>query len=686
MPDKRFVDVEIHILPRFEAGYPIQITVAPDRVFVGDYLDPNLIPWASSGDPDRDGQRLYDALFAGDTVKEAWAIASATDQPLRVRLYLDILAPELHTIPWELLKVGENYISTNANTPFSRFLPVGLPWRGQVEDDTINVLVAISNPNDLQSQYNLAALDVEQERATLEGVAEAINTDYAKGETQYKLDTTFLDPPVTLAHIEEALQDDDYHVLHYLGHGAFSQRRSQAALYLQDEAGNTQIVTDDKLVRMVARQEIRPLLVFLAACQSAVRSTSDAFLGLAPKLIKVGVPAVVAMQDFVQIQTARELNRNFYRRLVKQEGAVDQALNMARGLLVSSGRADVAVPVLLTRLKSGNLWGGEADQRGKLDEKPRVFWKGLLRYIKMGRCTPIIGPRARGQWGIKLRDLAHAWDEEYGYPFAPTDNPTMVAQYLAISQGEELPKFEILDAMRDAMQTQIPEELRPKRAPDSLTELVNAVGWETLTATDPNEIHNILANLNLPLYLTTNYDNFMTAALSAQGKNPTREVCRWNDMLDYLPSRFDEDPDYEPTPEEPLVYHLFGNDEEMDSLVLTEYHHFDFLRQIAAEPERIHPYIRAALSNTSLMFLGYSMDDWGFRVIMHGLVRHGQRRRKFKHVGVQLEPKDMDNEADLEAAREYLKESFQVENINVYLGSVQQFIAELREWWERENG
>ncbi len=149
-----------------------------------------------------------------------------------------------------------------------------------------------------------------------------------------------------------------------MGHGAFNKRRGQAALYLQDEVGDTEVVRDAAFIKMLARlaTQTRPRLVFLAACQSAARSTANAFLGLSPKLVQAGVPAVVAMQDFVAIKTARKLSLAFYRRLA-EHGLVDCALNEARSTLLTADQPDAAVPVLFMRLKSGQLWEREAEEQ-----------------------------------------------------------------------------------------------------------------------------------------------------------------------------------------------------------------------------------------------------------------------------------------------------------------------------------
>jgi hypothetical protein len=126
---------------------------------------------------------------------------------------------------------------------------------------------------------------------------------------------------------------------------------------------------------------------------------------------------------------------------------------------------------------------------------------------------------------------------------------------------------------------------------------------------------------------------------------------------------------------------LFGSDEEVGSLVLTQDNYLDYLVQVSAEMERIPNYIWAALANSCLMFLGYRLNDWEFRVILRGLVATREQRRSFKHVAVQLEFDD-DGLPDAAAVQSFLQQYFQDAEINVFWGSVQQFVAELREQWE----
>ncbi|HET91580.1 MAG TPA: CHAT domain-containing protein [Chloroflexi bacterium] len=678
--DETVANLEIRFFQLQDTGYPVEFTLSGEwgqQEFPRGYLSADVLPWSPSADLAADGQRLLAALLADPGLSSAWAEARGQAARRRLCLRIDPAAAELHGLPWELLSEKDSFalLSAHADTPFSRYLPIALPWGSPVEDRPVRVLVAISNPDDLEAEHGLAPVDVAQER---EGLVAALG-----GDEGVQLD--FLDSPITLERLEEALHDGSYHVLHILSHGGFNPRRQQALLYLQEEQGHTALVPDEAVVGMLARQAVRPRLVFLLACQSAARSTADAFLGLGPKLVSVGVPAVVAMQDVVTMETGHTFSGTFYRRLV-EHGQVDLAVNQARSTLLTAGRPDAAVPVLFMRLKSGQLWSEETDARGELlgSQNPRVFWTGLIRMIQQAKCTPIIGHRVYGRWIPQREDIARIWAKTHCYPFSDKDILTRVAQYMATSQGEDFPRYELLETAMQMFAARLPEELRPTGRYDTLTDLVRAVGWENLTADDPNDIHGVLASLDLPFYLTTNFGSFMTAALVAQGKQPVREICRWNDMLDGLHSIFEDDPNFEPTPQVPLVYHLFGNDEVVDSLVLTEDNYLDYLVQISAEMERIPPYVWAALANSSLMFLGYHLNDWEFRVILRGLVATRDQRRRFKHVAVQLEV-DEGGETDTASVQRFLQQYFQDAEINVYWGSVQQFIAELREEWEATN-
>jgi len=343
--DREYVDLEIRILRQQTDGYLVEITLNGQQEFRG-YLSADVVSKVFRSDRAAAGSRLFDALFDDSDLRDAWGQAKGKEVPRHIRLWIDVDAPELHALPWEVMQEGEVMLAAGTDTPFSRYMPDDSPWGGAVAERPIRVLAVISNPQDLRERYELSPVDVGAEREILQSALAIV------GEGEIKLD--FLDAPVTLERLEQALREG-YHVLHFVGHGAFSIRRGQAAVYLQDGDGNARLVRDEDLVRMLARLGTRPALVTLVACQSATRSTADAFAGLGPRLVSIGIPAVLAMQDAVAIETARVFEATFYKRLLAH-GCVDLAANEARATLLTAGRSDADTPVLFLRLKDGQLF------------------------------------------------------------------------------------------------------------------------------------------------------------------------------------------------------------------------------------------------------------------------------------------------------------------------------------------
>jgi hypothetical protein len=680
--EPEFTDLEIRIFPRQqqeqgESIYPVEVTFGGQQEFPRGEMPAAAASWVSSGDPHQDGLNLFSTLFNDPKLRTAWAQARGQSQARRVRLRIDPGAAELHALPWELLWDENELLSACSTTPFSRYLPIALPWASMTADRPIRILVVVSNPKDL-AEKNLAPVNLSEE---LQVFADA-STVFGP---HVQIDT--LTENVTLEALELALRRQ-YHILHYIGHGAFSQAFSQAALLLQNQEGSTAVVTDGQVSRMLVHLPVRPMLVFLVACNSAARSTTDAFRGLGPSLVAAGVPAVIAMQENVSITSARTLSRVFYTELEKH-GQVDRSLNTARASLLTAGRPDTAVPVLFMRLKSGQLWSEESDARGAVlggRNNAHVFWSNLEENLKDDRVVPILGPHIHGQWLPTSAEIARRWAIQHGYPYKTNDDLARVALYLATSRGEYVTRVKYLDILMSEFSARLPQNLLPARKPKTLSELSQMAGWKDLAGSNPNEIHFVMAKLGLPLYLTTNVDNLLSEALIAAGRTPLREQCFWNDSLRAQPARsetlmltddeevFDED--------SPVVYHLFGTDDNPESLVLSEDQYFRYLYNIAAVYDRIPSGIRARLATSSMMFVGFSLYDWEFRIIMNGLVRNLQNRHHIRHVAVQLEDQDV-SKANLEDVQRFLENYFLGADIDVYWGSTAQFAAELRERWEK---
>jgi hypothetical protein len=92
------------------------------------------------------------------------------------------------------------------------------------------------------------------------------------------------------------------------------------------------------------------------------------------------------------------------------------------------------------------------------------------------------------------------------------------------------------------------------------------------------------------------------------------------------------------------VFHLHGHHSEPASLILTEDDYVDYLvkfateRQPAKETSLLPPYIYEILAERPLLFIGYSLQDWTFRVLFRTLLRNTPKGRRRRHVSVQLPP------------------------------------------------
>jgi SIR2-like domain len=271
-------------------------------------------------------------------------------------------------------------------------------------------------------------------------------------------------------------------------------------------------------------------------------------------------------------------------------------------------------------------------------------WELLLARIADGLCTPFLGAGATAHALPLASDIAREWAARHRYPLDDSDDLARVAQFLAVRHDPMFPK----DLIGSALGGLPPPDFDA-----------------------PDEPHAALARLPLRIFMTTNYDGSMASALRAAGKHPRTEICRWNDSpaLADVPSPLEDD-GYVPSPAAPLVYHLHGQLGQPESLVLTEDDYLDFLVALSREPGLLPHPIQRALANTSLLFIGYRLADWNFRVLHRGLVAALAASLRRVSVTVQLHTG--------EAERDYLSSYFDALNLRVYWGTAEEFVTELR--------
>ncbi|HQE92895.1 MAG TPA: CHAT domain-containing protein [Anaerolineae bacterium] len=383
---RSYTDLLVRIHARDEARqcYPVEAWMN-EAVHFADgemHIDHETLE-ATENTPVTYGQTLFYALFSGP-IRRAYdrAIGYAearTNGQLRLRLWIDPHAPELHALAWERLHfLKENTPSPMAATvqmPFSRYSGLEVAESMPITARPIRMLVAIANPADL-IDLRMAPIAVEQEVeslvAALSGLQRTgqLHVTLLPGRTglsdavHARLEQagyTLLDGNTTLdTLIRELSTAPGYHILHFLGHGAFSSTQGVTTLFLEDADGYADPQKDADFVNPIAALDPPPHLIFMAACESAKRDphNGNPYIGLAPQLVQAGIPAIVAMQDTITPQNARELSQDFYRHLL-EHGVVDRAMNQARLLLLENGEAAWAVPALFMRLENGQLFAAD---------------------------------------------------------------------------------------------------------------------------------------------------------------------------------------------------------------------------------------------------------------------------------------------------------------------------------------
>jgi len=572
---------------------------------------------------------------------------------------------------WELLCDPETKepLATSEKTLLSRFMlsrdwrPVRLQRRSE-----LTALVAVAAPSDLE-KYKLAKVDAAAEVARVRSALAGIAVSVAG-----------LDEPLTFELLSERLRAG-VDVVYLVCHGMLKRDTGQPFLFLQDESGKVDRVGGADLARRVKEMPQPPRLAVLASCESALSPANGDGKGrtvqasLAPRLAAAGVPAILAMQGQISVATVEKAMPVFFRELLK-DGQIDRALAVARGRVRE--RHDSWMPALYLRLKGGRIWyepgfAGEDDQFKK--------WKSIVDSVRRRNFVPIVGPDVgEAIQGLK-RELAEHLAGVHGFPMAPAQRTDLakVAQYLTVRESRKLAHDEILEGLR----TQI-----VKRHPDlgttgGLKSLFKAVA--SRRRDDESDPFRILASLKGSVYVNAGWDPLLPLALSEAGARPKLLHGEWRKTKDQHP----REPLYKgmPTAENPVVYYILGFLGQSDTLVLTEDDYVDYL--IAATSYNLVPWVvRGTLVKSSLLFLGFPLDDWAFRVIFRLIMslEGSAQLSDYAHVGVQLDPAEHEL-ADVERAREYLQEYFgtsrDAPRIDIYWGSAADFLNELRKQLER---
>lgn len=323
-----------------------------------------------------------------------------------------------------------------------------------------------------------------------------------------------------------------------------------------------------------------------------------------------------------------------------------------------------------------------------------IAWSYIADQINRKKCTPVISNQLILSALFPGQTVVNEWAKSGGYPLADA-NLALVAQYLSVTYRDAyrakteylafLKQRYLAAAAQDATLDQtVLDQVRRERSL-SFSQLVgDRLGYPAVGDTE-NPL-NLLAAFDMPIYLTTSPHLLLETALRNLNKRPRTEVYTWHPSLEeIIPADYHHNPDFQPTTDAPLVYHLHGLDEFPDSLVLTEEDHLDFIgnvihdfREIGKMPNAV----RNAISSTILILLGYNVQSWEMRVILQELIRDQPRRPR--SVAIQLDPHDMPEILDSARFQEYVQMYLAQDKyrFDIYWGDALTFLKQLWSAWQ----
>jgi len=280
------------------------------------------------------GSQLFDALIAG-AVRERYdaARSEASRQGVECRILLHIEeAAELAGLPWEFIfdSREDQFPCLSRNTPIVRHLSVSRVRPSSVLRTPLRVLAMLSNPE------SLSPIDGEREIGRMQRALAPLG---------HRVEVEWLEAGTCEA-LQRKLREGPWHVFHFSGHGRFDEPSSEGEILLEDGQRRPHSLKATQLCDLLCDHSSLALVV-LNSCDTAVACKNDIFSSTAAKLVRRGIPAVLAMQYEISDRAAIAFSQAFYESLTAGL-EVGDAVTEARKAVASSKHNSVewGTPVL----------------------------------------------------------------------------------------------------------------------------------------------------------------------------------------------------------------------------------------------------------------------------------------------------------------------------------------------------
>ena len=277
----------------------------------------------------------------------------SSSKGLNLRYRLKIESGEVARYPWELLVRDEATIGTNIDTPIIRLVPYETP-RKVPRSKPLKILIIGSSP----VVNGIPAVNIGEEIEIINNALKNLVLPPPQGRGLISITP---EPIGTIPRIREHLKHDQFHIIHFIGHGTFSE--GKGCIALKKEEGGL-VEADSEIITGLFQNQKSLALIVLNACKGAKESTSRAYSSLGASLVKAGYPSVIAMRYSIRDDTAKKISKEFYEKLMTMP--VDTNLQDVRNAIFVEGGPDprdYASPVLFTSSSDGAIFSDDIDDR-----------------------------------------------------------------------------------------------------------------------------------------------------------------------------------------------------------------------------------------------------------------------------------------------------------------------------------
>ena len=188
---------------------------------------------------------------------------------------------------------------------------------------------------------------------------------------------------------------------------------------------------------------------------------------------------------------------------------------------------------------------------------------------------------------------------------------------------------------------------------------------------EPSPLLKVLASLPFKLLVTANYDRLLERAFEGKGAESTDKPSEPSGNTNKSENKLSQsDKPYElviqpvrgfsekeqqniqdrlSTTEKPIIYKIHGSFGDVDgqtaykedsTLVLTEEDYIQFLSIVGRQDLGVPTLIKEKMINSTILFLGYSLQDWDFRTIFKTLIEPLPEKQRPKSFAIQKDPPD----------------------------------------------